>query len=656
MYQKVLRSWIVNTCLTMFLIGGFVFTSKNINVLGANFTATVFNDTQDVNPGNGICADSNGQCSLRAGIEETNAFAGPDVLNLVTGTYVLEEGTHGIQLNISDDLEIRGAGSQNTMVSTSNASSSYSIFNSNYLSLTGNSNVNLSRFEIQGDQLFCQNAISIVASTGVNVKLLVDDLKVNNCSRGLDINGLNSAEISNSVFEENRARGIVSNSSNIEMNNIEVTGSSTGVEVNNPDGQNIARINDSKIHDNIGTRNYGGGVYFSEGCNLSIADSLYITNTEIYNNSAYFGGGIYNKCGHLDLENVTIANNTATNFSQGGGLYISYSTIQSQSPQNPATYTAIRNSTISGNTADLGGAIYMETYRDPVASVPFSLDIMNTTIANNNTGFTLLYSANSELGQNTGIEPVDIRMRNSLLANNGTQACFSGSTISQTEIILQQNTIKTNDFITNNSLTDNATCATDLGLTLDITLGNFLGPLQDNGGVTRTHALLEGGSAINGGSNTDCPEKDQRDMNRPNSSTCDVGAYEFYPTPVTSTFSGKLFIDLNQNGAQDSGDIVLINVPIEILDSNGVVVLTIMSNDDGNFNGILPLGDYTYRLNLDEIELTDDLRNKVVEYFRNQAFAIGAGSNVLDIALIITGNDVENVIPTVRGLIRTGGF
>jgi len=65
-----------------------------------------------------------------------------------------------------------------------------------------------------------------------------------------------------------------------------------------------------------------------------------------------------------------------------------------------------------------------------------------------------------------------------------------------------------------------------------------LGPLQDNGGPTWTHALLpieEGSRAIDAGDNTLCASwpinnLDQRGVARPQGGHCDVGAYEAVPT------------------------------------------------------------------------------------------------------------------------------
>ena len=58
-------------------------------------------------------------------------------------------------------------------------------------------------------------------------------------------------------------------------------------------------------------------------------------------------------------------------------------------------------------------------------------------------------------------------------------------------------------------------------------LDPVLGPLQDNGGNTLTHALLPGSPAIDAGDNTDAPAFDQRGFARIANGTIDIGAFEF---------------------------------------------------------------------------------------------------------------------------------
>jgi hypothetical protein len=64
----------------------------------------------------------------------------------------------------------------------------------------------------------------------------------------------------------------------------------------------------------------------------------------------------------------------------------------------------------------------------------------------------------------------------------------------------------------------------------------MLGPLQDNGGPTMTHALGAGSVAIDVIPGAECLDAegeplttDQRGEPRPGGSTCDVGAFEVQP-------------------------------------------------------------------------------------------------------------------------------
>src|SRR5215470_12423327 len=79
----------------------------------ATFTVNSPSDVSDANPGNGVCetAPGNAVCTLRAAIEEANAFGGNNIVLLPSlpspGVYLLTIVEH---IFITGNLSITGAG------------------------------------------------------------------------------------------------------------------------------------------------------------------------------------------------------------------------------------------------------------------------------------------------------------------------------------------------------------------------------------------------------------------------------------------------------------------------------------------------------------------------------------------------------------------
>ena len=79
-------------------------------------------DVVDAAPGNGICRTAAGTCTLRAAIQESNALAGANTINLPAGTYPLSIPPHpgkddaSGSLAITGPLRIFGAGTATTIV------------------------------------------------------------------------------------------------------------------------------------------------------------------------------------------------------------------------------------------------------------------------------------------------------------------------------------------------------------------------------------------------------------------------------------------------------------------------------------------------------------------------------------------------------------
>jgi hypothetical protein len=294
-------------------------------------------------------------------------------------------------------------------------------------------------------------------------------------------------------------------------------------------------LTSSTVFSNTGTSGAGG--IFHWGNTLTIDSSSFISNTAggggdggaILNNGGALsmvnctvtsntadgvGGGIASWDGTLSVSNSTVSGNQATGtMSRGGGIFNDGSAVLTSVTvnrntanddgggihnQDPMTMT---NVTISGNTAGYGGGL--------LHTDAYTLTIVNSTIASNTvtTG-----SAGPGGIQNYGI----VTFRNAVLAHNQNANCSNADTM-----------------ISNgHNLDSGATCG--LSATGDITdTDPLLGPLQDNGGDTWTHALLQGSPAIDTGTNTGCPPTDQRGVSRPvdgdldGTATCDIGAYEY---------------------------------------------------------------------------------------------------------------------------------
>ena len=240
----------------------------------------------------------------------------------------------------------------------------------------------------------------------------------------------------------------------------------------------------------------GGGIYATEGITLTMVDST-VSNNGAAGPSIFEGrgGGIYLNDSGFTLTNTTIDNNTATN--EGGGIYI-YGGFSFPGG-------SLLNSTISENTAvgDAGGIFAFGDYGG-------TLSILNSTIANNvagdvgggifnsNSGFLMVELVNTIVADNTAGIGDDCNGMVTSLGHN--LIGYAGGC-------------------------DYTSAAGDLVGGSGNPIDPRLGPLQDNGGITKTHALLSG-PAIDGGDDTASPATDQRGVLRPQGAASDIGAFE----------------------------------------------------------------------------------------------------------------------------------
>jgi hypothetical protein len=251
----------------------------------------------------------------------------------------------------------------------------------------------------------------------------------------------------------------------------------------------------------------GGGAIYNEGATRNMK----LDNSTLYDNTAVNGGAIYNdNRGNIELDYSSLYDNTAER--HGGAIYnkgnmelLHSSLYGNAADQNGGAINnfggdiAITNSTLSGNQAYEGSAIYSQDVSDSIIS---SLEVHYTTITRNSGGPALVKISR-------GIHTI----KNSIIAENPYSDCSVAGVL---------------DVLGTPNLDSDGSCP---GFT--ITAPPLLDPLTDNGGATLTHALQFDSPARNAAAG-DCPSEDQRNFFRPMGPACDLGSYE-YPDPEEMT-------------------------------------------------------------------------------------------------------------------------
>ena len=240
----------------------------------------------------------------------------------------------------------------------------------------------------------------------------------------------------------------------------------------------------------------GGGLELDGGVNLLYGCTISGNQTE-----SASGGGIKNNS-TLTMLNCTVNGNIC--FGTAGGIY------------NLNTLT-MTNCTVSGNRAP-----YVDTSVGGVANGAGAAIYLSDCTVVSNIGY--VFGGITNAGGT-------VFAQDTLVAGN-TSNDFSGVLISQ-----------------GNNLIQNTNGCTLTGVP-DGNIYGFsplIGPLQNNGGRTWTHALLAGSPAIDAGPTNAAPQYDQRGAARPFGLADDIGAFE-YGSPVFEVAPNVLSVLPTLNG------------------------------------------------------------------------------------------------------------
>jgi CSLREA domain-containing protein len=349
-----------------------------------NFTVNSFDDTVDVNLGDGICADASGKCTLRAAIMEANALPADDtiIITIPAGTYILtrpgadEDAAATGDLDIKCNLTINGAGTASTIVDGGGLDRVFQIHPGVFVGISGLTIQNGSADfggGIRNQGTLTLNNTTVKDNTVTGAEAAGGGIFTANASTlnltGSTISGNTSTYVGGGLLNYGDT---VTHNSSISGNTATygggiINGDTAMLTLNcctvsdniaNDDGGGIQNagtltVNNSTISGNSGGA--AGGAIYNGGCfgGTETNAVLTITNSTLSGNTAGTGGGIRNSGGTVTLNNSTVCGNTAV----GGG-------ISSANGTATVKNTIVANNKFDDHTTpnDCNGTITSEGY------------------------------------------------------------------------------------------------------------------------------------------------------------------------------------------------------------------------------------------------------------------------------------------------------
>jgi hypothetical protein len=258
--------------------------------------------------------------------------------------------------------------------------------------------------------------------------------------------------------------------------------------------------------------------YVQSGAGGVQATKLTLTNSKVVGNSSNSGvvsyGGV--AAGTIDMAGSTVRGNSAGGSATEaiGGIGVGSGTISA---------STISDNTVAAATITIG-----------VAGLSLNnAKATNVTVSGNSAA---ALSATSLVG---GVEAAsggaisDSTIARNAGRNYGSISSASGFTLTNS-IVATASAQNCSNPVTSGggNVEDGNSCGLNPALGDQPDTNALLGPLQNNGGSTETHALRAGSPAIDAVPlGNACAPTDQRGAGRPNGPRCDSGAYEFAPPP-----------------------------------------------------------------------------------------------------------------------------
>lgn len=514
----------------------------------ATFTVSSDQDLPDTSAGDGQCAASNGQCTLRAAIQEANALSGADQVNLPGTVFKV-----GSELQVTGPITLKGAGQTSTVIDGNSATRVFKfplhsgphflsdltiqngankntteperngggIFNNTNLSLTNITIKNSKAFQgggIYSQYFWSENPPFVLKMTNVTITGNASTSTEDYWGGGGLFNG--SAIVADGLYITNNTAnlqggGFLNNSqTTVSIKNFVISGNRApyGAGIDDDIGVDI-RLENGKISDNYAP------------CCGSVAQG------------APTGGGIYHNWGTLTMVNVNVSGNVIDHPKGYGGGLLSIENMN------------LTNVSITGNQAAVGAGIF----NGNSIGRPNLLNMVNVTVGKNTGKLTSGYTAEGGGIYNYGAGQITIT--NATITQNSSQITGGlrnkGAGVTMVNTILADNidSVKAPDCsgaITsqgNNIIGDadgfpkgQQPCMISLQSS-DITfvtsgVGAFVSTTS-----LPYFSLNSNSLPVDKGSTSLCPTYDQVGNTRPSGAACDVGAIEYVSRPIVYRYS-----------------------------------------------------------------------------------------------------------------------
>lgn len=297
--------------------------------LAQTFTVNTTSDTVDANPGDGICADANGLCSLRAAIQEANATGGGVSIRLQAGlVYPLTLAGAGEDAGATGDLDVTGLIDllgRGATVDALGADRAFDVhapgrLRVSKLSVRSGSVMGESGGGYRSDNILhlSNSSVQNCSATGAGAsgggvfndggeliltRCVLSGGDATRAGGAVEANG-GSTTIEESVILENHAGPSPGNGGGLHL-----TGAGT------------VNVSSSNFRFNVADSE-GGALWNSSTGDMSVLDATIYSNQALGADSTNGGGGLFNDGGTLSVSRSRVRENLAPMGSGSGGGFL----------------------------------------------------------------------------------------------------------------------------------------------------------------------------------------------------------------------------------------------------------------------------------------------------------------------------------------------